>query len=216
MATGFNVNTFRNALVADGARPNLFEVNMTFPGFLNANGKDAYDLRFMCKSAQLPASTVGVIEVPYFGRQVKIAGNRTYAEWTVNIINDETFNLRNAFERWHSYLNGAESNKRSTRAATTNQYGGQAIVRQYAKAGHEIKNYTIVGMFPSDVAAIELDWGTNDTIEEFQVTFAYQYWIDNRESKGTPIPTTNADTAATGTTPSGDGANDVGPPNPNR
>lgn len=194
----FKVDNFRAALTADGARPNLFEVKMTFPDYVGSDGGLS---RFMIKTAQLPGSTIGAITVPYFGREVKVAGNRTFAEWTVTIINDESFDLRNRFERWHRGINENVSNLRDPRAATTlgaggildrgtgAAYGVDLEVYQYSKFGGggnafngSIKNYKFVGAFPTDIAAIDLDWGSNDTIEEFSVTFAYQYWITDDES----------------------------------
>lgn len=169
----FNVNSFRSQLAYDGARPNLFEVELTFPFFAAGDTSLA---RFMCKSAALPGSTIGVVEVPYFGRQIKVAGNRTFAEWTVTVINDENFKIRNTMEAWHRGINSQEPNLRIANANTTYDYGVNASVVQYGKDGVALKTYTFIGMFPSDISQIDLDWGSNDTIEEFSVTFAYQYW----------------------------------------
>lgn len=167
----FNVNEFRSTLKLDGARPNLFEVRVP-----NIDGVIDTDFVFMCKTAQLPGSTVGVVEVPYFGRAVKLAGNRTFAEWTVTVINDENFKQRNTFERWHSALSSNAGNLRAQNKINSTQYSKQATVIQYGKSGDKIKEYTFHGMFPTDITPIDLDWGNNDTIEEFSVTFAYQYW----------------------------------------
>lgn len=176
----FNVDTFRSTLRYDGARPNLFEVFLTFPTYVELGALAGAQSRFMVKSAQLPGSTMGVVDVPYFGRQVKVAGNRTFAEWTVTVINDEDFAIRNAFERWHRGINGNISNLREPGAVNTvgPSYASDASVYQYAKVGGApVKGYKFVGMFPSDIAAIDLGWDSNDSIEEFTVTLTYQYWL---------------------------------------
>jgi hypothetical protein len=177
----FNVDQFRTALRYDGARPNLFEVVLNFPNYVELGSLAGSQSRFMCKTAQLPGSTMGVVEVPYFGRQIKVAGNRTFAEWSVTIINDEDFAIRNAFERWHRGINENVANLRDRAALSTTapgaSYAVDARIYQYGKTGGSpLKSYRLVGMFPSDISAIDLDWGSNDTIEEYTVTLSYQYW----------------------------------------
>ena len=109
----FNVNSFRSQMIGDGARPNLFEVFLPTGGLAVAGGQAATNkFRFMCKSAQIPGSTLGVVTVPYFGREVKFAGNRTFADWTVTIINDEDFIVRKFFERWMNSINTHADNTR--------------------------------------------------------------------------------------------------------
>jgi hypothetical protein len=179
----FNVDNFRTAMQFDGARPNLFEVVLQFPNFVEVGGQAVSLSRFFVKTAQLPGSTIGVVTVPYFGREVKVAGNRTFADWTVTVLNDEDFTIRNAFERWHRGINGNQSNLREPGAVSTSplapgtSYAVDAEVYQYSKAGGSpIKKYRFNGMFPNDIAPIDLDWGSNDTVEEFSVTLSYQYW----------------------------------------
>jgi len=171
----FNVYEFRSQMQGDGARPNLFQVEMQFPLFSNP-GNASQKLTFFCKTAGLPGSTVNSVPIQYFGREIKVAGNRTFADWTITIINDEDFVIRNAFERWMAALNSHSTNLRNNIATSASSYGADAVVRQYSKAGSEIKSYKFVGMFPTDVSQIDVDWGSNDTIEEFTVTMAYQYW----------------------------------------
>lgn len=175
----FNINEFRSQMVGDGARPNLFQVEMTFPTFaerrstVNAQSK----ISFMCKSAQLPGSTVNAVPVQYFGRELKFAGNRVFADWTITVINDEDFIVRTAFERWLNGLNHHVDNVRNATAVTPVSYTRDALVHQYGKAGgNPIKSYKFIGMFPTDVSPIDVDWGSNDTIEEFTVTLSYQWW----------------------------------------
>lgn len=187
----FNVDQFRTALTYDGARPNLFEVVMQFPAYVELGALAGSQSRFMVKAAQLPGSTIGVVDVPYFGRQIKVAGNRTFAEWTVTVINDEDFTIRNAFERWHRGINGNISNIRQPRAAVNTvgpaTYAVDAIVYQYAKVGGPpIKEYNFVGMWPSDISTIDLAWDSNDSIEEFTITLSYQYWLTADTASAAP------------------------------
>ena len=173
----FRVQEFRSQLEYDGARPNLFDVSITFPLLAVAEGDPNRKFTFMARAAQLPGSTVNQIPVNYFGRELKFSGNRSFPEWTVTIINDEDFVIRKAFERWMNGLNSHVGNLRSIPFEQGDGgYQTNAYVTQYAKAGYEIKSYKFVGLFPIDVSPIELDWGSNDTIEEYAVTFAYQWW----------------------------------------
>ncbi len=172
----FNVNQFRTQLSGDGARPNLFEVRLNFPSYVTGRSSAQLKSTFMVKTAQLPGSTLGSVPVNYFGREVKVAGNRTFADWSVTVINDEDFLIRNAMESWVRGINDNVTNLRSTRARTSQSYGVDAEVIQFSKDGRQLKKYKFVGMFPTDIAQIDLDWGSNDTIEEYTVNFAYQYW----------------------------------------
>jgi hypothetical protein len=191
----FNVDNFRTSMQFDGARPNLFEVVLQFPSYVQLGSQATALSRFFVKSASLPGSTIGAVTVPYFGREVKVAGNRTYQDWSVTVLNDEDFTIRNAFEAWHTGINSAKENLRSPRAVTTSpltpgtSYAVDAEVYQYSKAGGKpIKKYRFVGMFPNDLGAIDLDWGTNDTVEEFPVTLSYQYWLSDDTKSAVPQP----------------------------
>ena len=170
----FSINTFRsNALNNAGARANLFDVTMTGAPIAGLN---ASEFTFACKAAQIPSSTVGVVEVPYFGRVVKVPGNKTFENWSVTIINDEDFNIRNAMEKWITAMGTHEGNVATISAGDGTLYG-QATVNQYAKAGGTVlEAYNFVNIFPINVAAIDLAWETNDAIEDFTVEFAYDYW----------------------------------------
>lgn len=172
----FNVNEFRSNLVGDGARPNLFSVTLVFPGVAAGGATAGQKVSFMAKSAQLPGSTIGTVPVYYFGRELKFAGNRTFADWTLQIINDEDFAIRNAVESWMNAMNSHQGNVRNAAANGSSGYTVDAEVTQFSKTGDPLKTYKFVGMFPVDLAPIDLDWGSNDTIEEYAVTFAYQYW----------------------------------------
>lgn len=165
----FSINSFRSQLTGGGARSNRFKVQIVNP--IDASG----DLKFsfMCKAAQLPTFTVGSIEVPWMGRKTKWPGDRVYEDWTVTIINDEDFLVRNALESWNNALNTAESNLR----APATQIKSTAEVTQYAQDGSVLRVYTFDGIFPINISGIDLAWDTTDTIEEFQVTFQYDYFL---------------------------------------
>jgi hypothetical protein len=187
----FNVANFRSQMVGDGARPNLF--SCTIPDLtVNVNGETGSEVafNFMCRAAQLPGSTVNSIPVNYFGRELKFSGNRVFSEWTVTIINDEDFKIRNTFEKWMSSLNSHVSNLRNLVSPLSYQKDG--YVTQYGKAGNVIKEYKFVGLFPIDVSPIELDWSANDSIEEFAVTFAYQWWESTNPASRSTTDTTAA------------------------
>ena len=178
----FNVAEFRANMVGDGARPNLFQVTLAFPT-IAANGAAAgQKTTFMAKSAQLPGSTVNQLPLYYFGRELKFSGNRTFTDWTLQIINDEDFLIRNALESWMNALNSHASNVRNSGAVNPSSYSVDAEVTQFGKAGNVLKKYKFVGMFPVDIAPIDLDWQTNDTIEEYSTTFAFQYWESDTTS----------------------------------
>lgn len=178
----FNVTEFRANLLGDGARPNLFQVTMTFPGYTTEALGSAQALTFLCKTAQLPGSTVGTVPLFYFGRELKFAGNRNFADWTVTIINDENFKVRKAFESWMNGINSHTENLRNGVALSPSGYSADAKVDQYDKAGNIIKSYKFVGAFPVDLSPIDLDWGANDSIEEFTATLAYQWWESDTTS----------------------------------
>jgi len=171
----FNINEFRSQMQGDGARPNLFEVTLPFPAF-SLPGTAQNKLSFMCRTAQLPGSTIGTVPVQYFGRELKFAGNRSFQDWSITIINDEDFVIRNAFERWMNGINSHNLNVRNPAAATQLGYTTDGEVRQYGKAGSILKKYKFIGVFPTDLSSIDVDWSANDTIEEFTVNLTYQWW----------------------------------------
>lgn len=177
---GFNVTKFKEALRLGGARPSLFKVTLTFPGDVGENGSSFSEtLSFLCKATAIPTSTVAPIEVPYFGRKVKYAGNRTFPEWTITIINDEDFTIRNAFERWLANINSHENNIRTYNETIDSSSGGyqtSGTVEQLGKKGDSLRKYKFFNVFPSEVSPIELNWGSENEIEEFSVTLQYDYW----------------------------------------
>lgn len=164
----FNINEFKSQLVGGGARPSLFQVQITNPIAPEADFK----FPFMCRAGQLPGSTVGAYEVPYFGRNIKYAGDRTFEDWTVTVINDEDFIVRNAMESWMNFINSHDSNVRGL----PQDYKSNGIITQYSKDGSALRTYVFEGMYPIAVDPIDMDWGTVDAIEEFGVTFQYDMW----------------------------------------
>jgi hypothetical protein len=188
----FNINQFKNQLTFGGARPSLFQVQLSLPlnlsdptdnGIVDAAGLPASvverKLAFMCKATSIPQSTVSSIDVPYFGRKVKVAGNRTFENWTITVINDEDFMIRKYMEHWLASINGHATNiKNSGITSEPASYQATAIVRQFSKGPEQlaIRAYKFANIFPTEVSTIELNWETVDAIEEFTVTFAYDFW----------------------------------------
>ena len=130
----------------------------------------------MVQASQIPESTLGTIEVPYFGRKIKLAGDRTFAQWTVTVINDEDFLIRNAMEAWSAAINSHQGNLRGFPNASPLNYKSQAQVVQYSKTGEILRTYQFNGIYPQSVASIPVDWNTTDDIERFDVTFDFDWW----------------------------------------
>jgi len=188
----FNVNQFKNQLTYGGARPSLFQVQLSLPatlsdpvnnGIPDATGLPAPTIErkvaFLAKATSLPASTLGFIDVGYFGRKVKVAGDRTFDSWDITVINDEDFAIRKAMENWMAAINGHETNIRNSGVTSRPaDYQATAIVRQFSKGPEElaIRAYKFVNLFPTSVGTIDLDWDTTDTLETYTVTFNYDYW----------------------------------------
>ena len=180
---GFNVERFKqDGLFQGGARPSQFDVLL--PGRLPWQQG-----RLLVQATSIPASTMGTIEVPYFGRKIKLAGDRVFSEWQTTVMNDENFLIRNEVEKWLSDINSHQSNVRSgivtERPAT---YKQNATVFQYGKTGKTIAQYNFVGLYPSEVSTIELDWNTTDQIETFTITWQYDYWLNTTyDGGGVPV-----------------------------
>jgi hypothetical protein len=173
----FNISAFKsNGLVYGGARPSLFQVFMTPPANIGIDTVSADKFRFVCKTAELPESTISQIEVPYFGRRIKVAGERAFADWSVSVLNDEDFSVRAMFELWSNALNRHVSNVRDP-ALSAEQYKTDLDILQYSKDGAIIRSYQLVGAFPTTIGSIGLNWESANAIEEFSVTFAYDYWV---------------------------------------
>jgi len=175
----FSINQFKSELVGGGARPSLFQVQITNPIL----GVSDFKIPFMVKTAALPASSVGQYVVPYFGRQIKYAGDRVFQPWTVTIINDEDFAIRNSMEAWSNAINSHVSNTR----ALPQQYKSDAIITQYGKDGSTLRIYNFEGIFPVDIEQIQMAWQATDEIQEFSVTFEYDLWTIVGGSTGNSV-----------------------------
>tara|TARA_R100000951_G_scaffold21399_1_gene17812 strand:- start:3258 stop:3896 length:639 start_codon:yes stop_codon:yes gene_type:complete len=187
------LSQFKNRLAGGGARPNLFEVNIpSFPAALgrrvwrNGGKRENGTFKFLAKAAQLPASTIAEVPVPFRGRILKVAGDRTFDTWTVTIINDEDFQLRTAFEQWMNVMSKLND---ATGVTNPSSYMTDAYVTQLGRGrvaestrnrrggrSSMLRNYKFFDVFPTEVSAIELSYDNTDQIEEFTVTFQVQYF----------------------------------------
>ena len=180
------ISQFKSRLAGGGARPNLFEVELTLDGEglgFSLPGYDATQMAFLCKAANLPAQNIASIDVPFRGRIFKVAGDRTIDTWTITIINDEDFRLRRAMEFWTEQIAALDTNLGAT---SPNAYMAAAKVYQLGRgstpastnnsgsANAVLAEYEFVDIFPTEVSAIDLSYDSSDTIEEFTVTFQVQ------------------------------------------
>ena len=183
-----SITNFRDRLVGGGARPNMFEVNITLPEQVQGLGDISQDMRFLVKAAEIPAANIGNIPVPFRGRVLPVAGDRTFDPWTVTVINDAQFNIRDAMEQWSNLINDLQFDVGDINPA---DYQTKAEVFQLSRQsqgsggqsagkGGEIiqtlRTYNFEGIYPTEVSSIALDYGATDQIEEFQVTFNYLFW----------------------------------------
>ena len=170
------VDDFKSKLKGGGARANLFNATLNFPAYA---GGDVELASFLCKSAQLPQSALGDINLPFRGREAKLPGDRTFDQWTVSIYNDTSFDLRNSFERWSNGINAHSSNTGLTNPV---DYETDLVLDQLDRDGSILKRYNFRGAYPSIVGPIELSYDIRDEVEVFDVTFSYQYWESNTTS----------------------------------
>lgn len=170
------VDDFKSKLRGGGARPNLFKATINFPAYA---GGDVELTSFLCKTAALPQSSTATVPVSFRGRELKIAGDRTFDDWTVNIINDTDFQIRDSFERW---MNGINAHAANTGLTNPVDYQADLLVDQLDRDESVIKRYVFRGAFPIVVGEISLDYDNTNTIETFEVTFSYQYWTSNTTS----------------------------------
>ena len=196
MALRGTIDDFKASVVNDFARPNLFQVDLNFPATLGISSDLSTFGNFTVRAANLPASQIGVVEVPFRGRVLKIAGDRTFEPWTITVMNDSKFSMRNAFELWANSIQAANENFTAAGtlgdATDSTGYFADMIVHQLSrdiKSDSEnpkiLKSYKFYNVFPSNISAIDLDFGNNDAIEEFTVELQVQYWA--------PLTSTTAD-----------------------
>jgi len=179
------IDDFKGKLVGGGTRPNLFEVNIQLPTGLSvsSDGNIQEKMRFMVKAAQLPSSNIGDIQVPFRGRILHVAGDRTFEPWTVTVMNDTDFSIRSAMEKWSNAINKHDDD---SGVIDPNVYQTVAEVDQLGRARNPgvsggasipiLRRYVFKGIFPTQVTAIDLDYGSTDQIEEFQVQFQINWW----------------------------------------
>ena len=176
-----NITEFRSRLSGGGARSNLFEVEIGFPEGLGIDENLVTDkVPFLVKAAEIPASNLGNIPVPYRGRVLPVAGDRTFDPWTVTIINDTDFIIRDAMEKWSNLINDLQTTQGEI---NPEEYQTAAFVKQLSREGGDnpgpidiLREYRFEGIYPNVVSSIPLDYGATDQIEEFQVTFNYLFY----------------------------------------
>lgn len=174
MALG-SVDEFKSRLTGGGARGNLFQVTLANPrGGLGVN-LDVDFGSFMIEAAQLPSSSVGTIEIPFRGRRLKVAGDRVFEPWTVTVINDTEFKIRDEMEKW---MNAIANHADAGGTQNPELYFVDLRVEQFDRDESVIKTYTFKDAWPSDISAIDLSYA-DDNIERFQITWQYQYWTSN-------------------------------------
>jgi hypothetical protein len=181
MATRTQLNTpplrkitdFKSKLTGGGARPNLFEVVLAFPDSAPADSNVLDKARFLVKAAALPASNITPIDIPFRGRILKIAGDRTFDTWTITVLNDTDFAIRSAFEKWMNAINKLSDNTGLNDPAT---YQADAYVHQLDRNGQTLRTNHFYDLFPTNISAIDLSYDTTDTIQEFTVEMQVHWW----------------------------------------
>ena len=176
-----NISDFKAQMIGGGARANQFRVELAFPSYVGAGAIVGLKTQFLCKAAQLPASTIDNIPVQYRGRAVNIAGERTFAPWTISVYNDTDFAIRNAMEQW---ANGVQNLTTTNGRTNPRDYQVDLLVHQLDRNGATVKTYKFVDAYPTEIGAIALDFDSVNTIETFDVTFTYNYWSSNTATSG--------------------------------
>ena len=169
------ISDFKSKLTGGGARPNLFEVELSFPSAAKPDNESEVleKARFLVKAAALPASTIANIDIPFRGRILKIAGDRTFETWTITVMNDVDFSIRSAFEKWMNTINKMSD---GTGIANPALYQKDAIVKQLDRDGSLLRSYKFWDIFPTNLSTIDLSYDTTDTIQEFTVEMQVHYW----------------------------------------
>jgi hypothetical protein len=171
-----NIADFKAQMIGGGARPNQFRVELSFPSYVTLGVVAGQRAQFLCKGAQLPASTIENLPVLFRGRPVNFAGERVFQPWTVTIYNDTTFGIRNALEQWQS---GVQNYDTTNGRVNPTEYQVDLNVHQLDRNGAIIKSYKFVDAYPTAVSQIALDYETQNAIEQFDVEFTYNYFTSN-------------------------------------
>ena len=167
------ISDFKSKLAGGGARPNLFEVELAFPTAVAIENDVLQKARFLVKAAALPSSTINPIEIPFRGRILKIAGDRTFETWTITVINDVDFVIRSAFEKWMNIINKLDD---ATGLQNPDDYQKDAMVHQLDRDGGILRSYKFWDIFPTNLSAIDMSYETTDTLEEFTVEMQVHFW----------------------------------------
>ena len=170
-----NITDFKAKLAGGGVRANQFKVTMPFPGYAQVGG-ETEELAFLCSATTVPAFSVGEVPINFRGRPIYVAGDRSFDTWSITVLNDTNMKLRNAFERWQNGINNMSDNEGLTNPV---DYQVDAFVDHLDRNGNTIKSYTLRGLYPQNIAPIELTYDEATAIEEFAVTFEYQYFESN-------------------------------------
>jgi hypothetical protein len=168
-----NIADFKAQMLGGGARPNQFRVELSFPSYVTLGVVAGARAQFLCKAAQLPASTIETLPVLYRGRPVNFAGERTFQPWTVTIYNDTSFGIRNALEQWQS---GIQNYNTTNGRTNPTDYQVDLNVHQLDRNGAIIKSYKFVDAFPTAISAVALDYEQQNAIEQFDVEFQYNFF----------------------------------------
>lgn len=186
-----NITEFKEKLLDGGARPSLFRMEITWPSAIAiGNVTGAPLVPFYCRVSEIPGNNINPITFKYAGREVKFAGQRTFSNLGVTIVNDEGFKVRRALETWFESINTRETNISPLSSPTgdpTRGYSGIGRVMQYNKNGTVSRQYVFVDMFPVILEPIPLDWQNDGVIEDYRVEFAYQYWVPGEEYSGSAL-----------------------------
>jgi len=182
--TTFNVERFKSALTNGGARPNQFAVQLSFPTYVASQSLAVARAPFLVSVAELPGQTVNPAIVQYRGREVKFVGDRVYAPWTITVLNDAEMSIRTAMEQW---MNGMEDYANKFGRLQPSEYQRDMQVFQLDRNGNALKSYNIVNAFPVDLSPVALDFGANDQISSFTVTFQYQHFTTSNNPAGSIV-----------------------------
>ena len=167
------ISDFKSRLSGGGARPNLFEVELAFPDAVSIANDVLQKSRFLVKAAALPASSIAPVDIPFRGRILKVAGDRTFETWTVTVINDADFAIRSAFEKWMNAINKLDD---ASGLTDPEQYQKDAMVHQLDRDGGVLRSYKFWDIYPTNISTIDLSYETTDTIEEFTVEMQVHWW----------------------------------------
>lgn len=167
----FSIQEMRAQFAGGGQRPTHFSLQIVNP----ANGAGDIKIPFMAMATQVPTYTLGEILVPYFGRKIPQAGDRVWDPWPVTVLNDNDFLIKNALEEWSNKINSFEGNLRTFGSSAPLDYKSTAILNRYTATGTINRVYTIEGIWPVNIAPIDLDWNATDQLEQFQVTFRFDW-----------------------------------------